>query len=135
MKSSAQCENQDQGQTILLVEDEGPVRTVVKRVLQRHGYHVLEATCSQEALDLWQQHADRIVLLFTDLVLPDGMNGRELAQRLRSQKHTLRILFTTGYNSDVVAPLAGDVGVHFLAKPYRPAELVQMVQQSIHGIS
>ena len=69
-------------ETILLVEDEKPVRELVSRVLQEYGYKILEAGNGVEALEIWNQHKDEIAMLFTDLVMPDNMNGRELAEKL-----------------------------------------------------
>jgi PAS domain S-box-containing protein len=86
-------------ETILLVDDEPPVRTAVARILARQGYTVLEATAPEEALRICEQHRGSIDLVVTDLMMP-GMNGAELAERLRSIRGSLRFLYTSGYSDD-----------------------------------
>src|ERR1019366_6809416 len=71
-------------ETILLVEDEAPVRSLTRTLLERKGYHIIEAASGLSALQIWQQHRDAIDLLLTDMVLPEGISGREL----RSEEHT-----------------------------------------------
>lgn len=116
-------------QTILLVEDEAPLRTVVTRILTQYGYHVLEAASGTAALRVWDEHWEQIELLFTDMILPDGLSGQELAERLKAKKPGLKVIFTTGYSPEVVAPnFPLREGANFLLKPYRPADLVRLVK-------
>jgi len=70
-------------ETILVVEDELTLRELVQHILGRFGYHVLEASCGPEAMEIWKERKSDIDLLFTDLVMPNGMNGIELAAQLR----------------------------------------------------
>src|SRR5207247_1878934 len=72
-----------EGRTILVVEDEEPVRKLVQEVLTRHGYNVIEASNPQEAIEFWKMFGKQICLLFTDLIMPGGMSGKDLAERLR----------------------------------------------------
>lgn len=117
---------------ILLVEDEPPVRAVVDCLLQRCGYTVHAAANGPEALEIWSQQQDRISLLLTDLILPGGINGRELAERLQALKPALHVLFTSGYPASVVGQdLALTDGVNFLRKPYLPTKLAQTVRDSL----
>ena len=88
-------------ETILLVEDEAPVRLITKRVLETFGYKALESSSASEALTLWNQHKDEISLLLTDLVMPDGPTGRELAERLRADKPGLKVILMSGYSPDI----------------------------------
>ena len=86
---------------ILLVEDDLAVRLITQRVLEAFGYHVWEAATGREALGLWGNHAKEIDLLLTDMVLPDGITGRELAKQLRAQRPELKAVFISGYSPEV----------------------------------
>jgi len=88
-------------ETILLVEDEAPLRVLVRKSLARQGYRVLEAPTGGKALAVWQEHRDDIRLLLTDLVMPDGMSGKELAQRLLRENPGLKVIYTSGYSTEV----------------------------------
>jgi len=125
----------DGSETILLVEDEIPIRSLVRQVLTRAGYEVVEAGTGHEALDAWRAHRDRVSLLLTDLVMPDGMSGLDLAGRLLEDKHDLKVIYTSGYSAEI----AGDDrrlqrGVNFLAKPYRPPELLRTVRANLDSV-
>ncbi len=87
---------------ILLVEDEPAVLELMRRTLESYGYTVLHASTPERALRAMQEGAARVDLLLTDVVMP-GMNGRELAMHLRALDPALRVLFMSGYSSDVVA--------------------------------
>lgn len=118
--------------SILLVEDEAPLRAVVQRILTQYGYHVLEAASGAAALHVWKEHGNNIGLLFTDMIMPEGISGQELAERLQAEKPGLKVIFTTGYNPDIVAPgFTLHEGTNLLLKPYRPAELVRMVKSCL----
>jgi signal transduction histidine kinase/DNA-binding response OmpR family regulator len=119
-------------ETILLVEDEDSVRTIMRRFLETHGYRVFEAGSGPDALRLWEggKEAD---LLLTDIIMPDGMNGRQLAERLRAKKPSLKVIFISGYAGDVLGPdLALDqtAADHFLQKPFSPTELLQVLRRT-----
>ena len=118
-------------ETILLVEDEEPVRLLVRHVLESKGYRVIEADCGSAALALWQKERAKIDLLVTDLVMP-GMTGRDLAETLRAQNSDLKILFTSGYSAEVVGKdFALHDGINFLQKPYPPRKLVKCVRECL----
>ena len=119
-------------EVILVVEDEQAVRLLVGNLLQRCGYTVLLAVSGIEALNLWELHKDRIQLLLTDMVLPDGMMGRELAERVKGEKPQLKIIYTSGYSANVVGKGPSLVeGVNFLQKPYHPHKLAQTVRDCL----
>ncbi len=119
-------------ETILLVEDEASVRDMTRRLLQRHGYQVLEARHGVDALAIWEQHRDKIQLLFTDMVMPQGMNGSELAARLRERTPRLRVIFTSGYNADIAGrELKLERGQCFLQKPTPISELLETVRRCL----
>jgi CheY-like chemotaxis protein len=114
------------------VEDEQAVRLLVGNSLQRCGYTVLLAVSGIAALDVWKKHRDEIQLLLTDMVLPDGMMGRELAETLKSEKPQLKVVFTSGYSANVIGKGTSLVeGVNFLQKPYHPYKLAQTVRDCL----
>jgi PAS domain S-box-containing protein len=121
-------------ETILLVEDEPALRGLTRRVLQKSGYRVIEAASGMEAESVWRRHNDRINLLLTDIVMPDGISGRDLAERLQAEDSQLKVLYTSGYSRDIVGKdfmLHEDIS--FLPKPYRPAALARAVRECLDG--
>ena len=119
-------------ETVLLVEDEPAVREFAAAVLRSHGYRVLQSGSGVDALEVWRWHGSRIVLLVTDLVLPDGLGGAELAARLCEDKPTLKVVFTSGYaNETVNAEFQPPPGTHFVHKPYKPQVLAEAVRDAL----
>ncbi len=117
-------------ETILVVEDEVAVRAVARLALRRLGYTVLEADNAPAALRLWTELGGRVDLLFTDIVMPGGMSGHELAARLQLLKPDLKVLFCSGYTREVEQFEPGDGrNASFLAKPYKAAELAVAVRR------
>jgi PAS domain S-box-containing protein len=114
---------QGQAQTLLVVEDDAQVRQLAVRMLHGLGYRTVEACDGEKALETLDEEP-RIALLFTDVVLPGGMNGIELAKKARRLYPDLKVLFTSGYPEDALArhgPLEDDI--ELLAKPYHRADL------------
>ncbi|MDB6067461.1 MAG: multi-sensor hybrid histidine kinase [Pedosphaera sp.] len=121
-------------ETILVVEDETPVRVLVRSVLERHGYRVLEAESGVDALPIWLEHRDNISMLLTDMVMPHGVSGRELAERLRGDKPELKVIYTSGYSLAVVGTdMVLKEGLNFLQKPYHPRKLAQTIRDCFDG--
>ncbi len=119
-------------ETILLVEDEKPVRELVSRVLQKYGYKILPAGNGVEALETWNRHKNEISMLFTDLVMPDNMNGRELAEKLWAERPGLKVVFTSGYSTDIVGKdFKLEPGLNYLQKPYEPQVLALVVRRCL----
>jgi CheY-like chemotaxis protein len=121
-----------QGETVLLVEDEPALRSLVRKIIQGYGYSVIEAKSGREALDVWRQEGHRVDLLLTDLVMPEGISGKDLARTLLSERPDLKIIFMSGYDKDPseeTFPLTE--GVNFLRKPYTPTALGQIVQRCL----
>jgi signal transduction histidine kinase len=114
------------GETILLVEDEPILRELAHAVLEDAGYRVIDAGQSAEAFNLWKSHEHEIDLLLTDMVLPGGITGRELAIQLQQCKPDLKVIYTTGYSQDLLD--SGDEPAHFLQKPYPPETLMRTVR-------
>jgi CheY-like chemotaxis protein len=118
-------------ETILLADDETPVRGMVRRILERAGYTVLEATTGADALRLSEEAEPTIDLLLTDMVMPD-MNGRELAARFYERHPGAATIFMSGYTEDFVLRQGGlDPGVFFIEKPFTPQALSAKVREAL----
>jgi PAS domain S-box-containing protein len=119
-------------ETILVVEDEDGVRALVIKVLGDLGYRLLQAQSGPRAIEVWREHGPAIDLLITDIVMPDGMNGIELAERLRRTRPSLKVIFTSGYLADVSrdAIPARETDV-YLAKPFSLPELARLVRRTL----
>lgn len=118
---------------ILLVEDDQMVREHVSRQLRSLGYMVIAAENGPAALEVLEKGSP-IDLLFTDIVMPGGMNGRQLADRSRSMRPGLRVLFTSGYPDKVItAEDKRDPNFQLLLKPYRRHELAQQLRKTLSG--
>jgi PAS domain S-box-containing protein len=129
--AAAEMSNRGCG-TILIVEDEPALRKLAARVLEQHGFKTLQAASGKEALDLWSRNGNDIELLLTDMVMPEGISGGELAKRLSEQRPSLKIIYTSGYSHELVnADVELKDGGHFLAKPYLPAKLIQIVHDCL----
>jgi two-component system, cell cycle sensor histidine kinase and response regulator CckA len=116
-------------ETILVVEDEPPVRLLVNNLLQRCGYNVLQAESGVAALKVWREHKDDIQLVLTDIIMPDNMTGIELAGRLQADKPKLKIIFTSGYSGEDSGKGVELVEeVNFLKKPYRAEKLTRLLR-------
>ncbi len=119
-------------ETILIVEDEPSVRILTRTLLEREGYRVLEAPNGVEALGLWQAHKGVIHLLLTDIVMPEGLNGLQLAARLQSLDEKLRVLFTSGYSAEIAGrELTLREGENFVQKPCPPQLLLETVRRCL----
>jgi PAS domain S-box-containing protein len=121
-------------ETILLVEDEYAVRMITRRTLESKGYKVYEATTAREALEVWRGHAEEIALLLTDIVMPQGITGRDLTDELRAQRPALRVIFMSGYSSDVIGQdteFFRRIKSHFLQKPFSAQALLQTVRRCL----
>jgi CheY-like chemotaxis protein len=115
-------------ETILLVEDDEQVRRFALSQLKSLGYNVLQAHNGVEAMELIE-HNKQIDLLFTDVVMPGGMSGRQLADAARQRRPGLKVLFTSGYNEEAIVNHGRlDHGVQLLPKPYRRRELAERIR-------
>ena len=114
--------------TILVVEDEEAVRLYARTVLAGHSYNILEAANGVEALKVWAENAGKIDLLFTDMVMPNGMSGRALAEQFHLENPQLKVVCTSGYSAEALGGswLQGPQ-FRFLPKPYKPQHLLEVV--------
>jgi CheY-like chemotaxis protein len=120
------------GETILLVEDDEPVREVASDILETAGYWVLPAANGCEALRLCGQHDGTIHLLLTDVVMPE-LNGCTLAERLASVRPEMRVLYMSGYTDDAIVHHGVlNAGVHFINKPFGASELTRRVREVLN---
>jgi PAS domain S-box-containing protein len=116
-------------ESVLVVEDETGIRRVAVRILEMSGYRVYETGDPERALTLFDEVNGNVDLLVADVVMAK-MSGKELAERLRTKKPSLRVLYTSGYTEDtIVHHGVVDPGVDFLAKPYGPEELTERVRE------
>ena len=124
---------QGHGETLLVAEDEAPLRDVVGRILCGAGYRVLSADGGAQALELAERHEGRIDLLVSDVVMP-GMLGKDLAERLVAVRPDTRVLYMSGYAQPVLASAGTlDPGVVLLEKPFTAADLLRAVRHRLDG--
>jgi CheY-like chemotaxis protein len=96
------------------------------------GYRVFEAVNGVEALAVWAQHRDEIHLLLTDMVMPGGISGRELAERLLKENPKLKVIYASGYSPEIAGKdFHLEEGVNFLTKPFQTQKLAQTVRQKL----
>jgi CheY-like chemotaxis protein len=121
-------------ETILVVEDEPVLREMVCEILKQYNYRVIEAGSGVEALRVWDEFDGQIDLLLTDMVMPEGMTGRELAVQLKKRKPELKVIYSSGYSPDSNGRDLGHNDTVFLAKPYLPPQLARTVRQSLDSV-
>ncbi|MDR3553575.1 MAG: PAS domain S-box protein [Syntrophobacteraceae bacterium] len=122
------------GETILLVEDESAILDMAADMLQGLGYNVLALSTPGEAINFAVEHADKIGLLITDVVMPE-MSGLDLARNIRSLQPGLKVLFVSGYTYDVIAHHGVlESGIRFLQKPFSTRDLAVKVREAIEGV-
>jgi PAS domain S-box-containing protein len=119
-------------ETILLVEDEAPLRAAVRTSLSRLGYRVLEAATGNEALAVWKRHSGEIHLLLTDMVMPGGMSGKELAEALLQQDPKLNVIYASGYSAEIAGrDFLVEEDINFLTKPFQTHKLAQIIRDKL----
>jgi PAS domain S-box-containing protein len=114
---------------ILLVEDDADVRMVMRSVLEASGYQIWEAPNGLEALDVWKTHRSQIDLLLTDIIMPGGLNGWELADRLRRERPSLKVILMSGYSSEITGRFRPHS--HILPKPFSLECLTETVRRCL----
>lgn len=118
-------------ETVLLVEDDDRVRTLVANLLRNSGYTVLVASQGDQAMEIAGRHAGPIQLLLTDVVMP-GMSGRQLAERLTGERPDTRVLYMSGYSDDAVLRHGvRSAGTHFIQKPFSMEALAVAIREAL----
>lgn len=118
-------------QTLLLVDDEQEVRSVIADMLREEGYGVLEAASGHEALAASDAYSGEIDLLLTDLIMP-GMTGRMLADMLSSRRPGMTVVFISGYVSDSPSSPT-EQGLNFIKKPVTAEKLLETISEALSG--
>ncbi|MBI5393716.1 MAG: PAS domain S-box protein [Verrucomicrobia bacterium] len=118
-------------ETLLVVEDEEPVRHFLQACLERQGYRILTAASGADALRAWESAAGKVDLLLTDIVMPGGMSGRELAEKLCATQPGLKVILSSGYSREISAELGDFPAWICLPKPYDPVTLAQTVRRCL----
>ena len=96
------------------------------------GYQILEAASGREALQVWWQHRADIDLLLTDMKMPEGMSGMDLAEKMLAERPALRVIFTSGYSDDIFSPeILERTNAKFLPKPYSYTDLTRIVREAL----
>lgn len=116
--------------TVLLVEDEPAVRIIMRQLLKHCGCHVIEAGDAREGYAKWKEHRDVIDLLVTDIVMPGGATGHDLARQLLDEQPDLRVIYSSGYSADLFQQGSDLVpGRNFLPKPYDAESVVRLIRR------
>jgi len=119
-------------ETILVVVDEEGILDLMAKILEMHGYRTLAALNPDRSLEVWKANHGQVDLLLTDLVLPNGMTGQELATKLVAEKPNLKVIYTSGYSSSLLDPTAvPKEAFTFLQKPYQAEVLAQIVRNCL----
>ncbi len=123
-------------ETILVVEDEPVLREMAQLILEECGYQVFVAANGRDAIELWDRHPNSVDLLFTDMVMPAGVSGVELASKLLGNRPPLRVVFASGYTVDDISTdfLERHNDARFLQKPYNRATLARAVRESLDKV-
>jgi two-component system cell cycle sensor histidine kinase/response regulator CckA len=132
--SSGRVEREIRGgnEALLLVEDEPELRALARQILECYGYRIFEAGTGAEALKLWPQHAQEIDLLLTDMVMPEGITGWELAGKLRAERPDLKVIRASGYSIELLNKQFDSPGAfRFLQKPFKPRMLALAVRECL----
>jgi CheY-like chemotaxis protein len=133
---SAQAETQFRqrggNEIILVVEDERDLRDFVARELRRHGYRVFEAVDGPGALKIWSEYKNRINLVFTDVIMTGGLNGRQVAEKIWEENPRMKVIFSSGYGAETLGKdFKLDPGIVYLQKPYLPQTLIKIVRNTL----
>jgi signal transduction histidine kinase/HAMP domain-containing protein/ActR/RegA family two-component response regulator len=119
-------------ETIFVVEDEDILRGMAGDILKENGYRVLDAASGRQALEVWRNSSREIDLLLTDMVMPEGISGVDLAERLMSDRPDLKVVYTSGYSAgEINAELLTRSQTYFLQKPYTQATLTKIIRDAL----
>jgi two-component system cell cycle sensor histidine kinase/response regulator CckA len=121
-------------EVILLVEDEPSVRNIIAIVLKRHGYRVLLASDGREAQQVWEKSGWGVDVLYTDMIMPGGITGLELALLLKAKQPDLKVVISSGYADELAGPAASEYPEFlYLPKPVQTGDLLAAIRASLDG--
>jgi CheY-like chemotaxis protein len=121
-------------ETVLVIEDEPALRELVQEILEQKGYRVIAATTGAQAMEIWAERGKEVDLIFTDMMMPGGVSGRELAEHALREKPDVKVIYSSGYSLDVVGPdFTVTEGLQFLQKPYNPETLARVVRECLNA--
>ena len=119
-------------ETILVIEDERDLRDFVCRELRRHGYRIFEAVDGPSALKIWGEYKKEINLVFTDVIMQGGLNGREVAEVIWRENPQMKVIFSSGYGAETLGKdFKLDPGIVYLQKPYLPQTLIKTIRNCL----
>jgi PAS domain S-box-containing protein len=119
-------------ETLLIVEDNAGLRQITMLGLQALGYRTFEASNGPEAIELWRKHSGEIDLLITDMLMPEGMTGLELAAKIREEDSKFKVIISSGYSAEIIeGNKIADAGIVYLAKPYQISVLGRTVRNCL----
>ena len=122
-------------ETILLVEDETNLRQVVAKSLRVQGYHVMVADNGQTAMKLWQENGHQIDLLVSDMRMPEGMSGLDLAEKFKKEKPSLKVIISRGYNLELAGQgKPSSDGIVYFQKPYEFEDLSKIIRDCLDRV-
>ncbi len=120
--------------TILVVDDEAPVRRIVRTVCERAGFRVLEAETGRKAIELAGASTEVIHLVLTDMLMPEGISGAEVARQICAHRPGMKVIFTSGCAASTEVPgVTLEEGINFISKPYSPPALLQVIRKAINS--
>src|ERR1051325_772399 len=118
-------------ETILLVEDELDLLSLTREILERYGYHIITAPNGIAALNIWRERRNEIDLLLTDIRMPEGISGHELAERLLFDKPVLKVVYVSGYSIESNGISRFEMHPNFVTKPFTPPGLALTVRRAL----
>ncbi len=119
------------GETVLVVEDQTNLLKLIESTLSKKGYNVFCASNGPEAVQVWQKNKNKIHLVITDMMMPGGMTGKDVGQRITSENPCIPVIYMSGYSVELLKqPLYPNV--RFLQKPFNPEKLVRMVGEALN---
>ncbi|MGC2063345.1 MAG: response regulator [Thermodesulfovibrionales bacterium] len=116
-------------ETVLVIEDDHSVRNIVREMLQRSGYTVMEASDGAEGVDVYRNHGKGIHLIISDVIMPKK-NGRQVYDEIKQLNSNAKVLFMSGYSADILDNrIIRENGHNFIAKPMRPQDLLGKIRE------
>lgn len=124
----------DKGRVVLFVDDDSDIRELGREVLAEAGFRVLEAADGHEAINAWRKFPGHIDVLLTDMVMPGGLSGNDVAECFKLDRPESKVLYSSGYNVELFDSTVKLLeGVNYLPKPYFARQLIDAVSRMLDG--